>query len=458
MTGTGAAAGLAIVLGLGGPPMPEVVPGGAGAPALSADTLTLDEAMGTALRRNPDVQAALARQSRAHADRRAGWGAFLPTVDGGLAFSRSSFRTVTFAAPEGSSQRLEEALAGVRKSSSQSLSFQWSLLEGGRRFAGLAQSGAATGAADRRVTAAERRVMAAVKRSYYEAVKQQRLAEVAERQLEGRRQDLEMTRRRYELAAATRADLLGAEIEVGSAELAVLEARDAAAAAVRDLGVQMGVDGVAEETPLRDVPALPDAERLDPAALLRHALADEPELAALRADVSAASAALWEGRADYLPNVRLGFVISRSESLGPEGSFFVFDPSNRVYSFTVSLSWNLFDGFRREQRMAQASAAHREADAQLLRRELELEKEVRDLSEEIRRRARRLEIQRRTVELARERLAVAQEQYRLGAITFFDLQNAIRDITAAERQLIQEQYDYLKAWAGLEERVGEALP
>ncbi|MFQ5677875.1 MAG: TolC family protein [Gemmatimonadota bacterium] len=424
----------------------------------SQDTLTLDRAISVALRENPEVRQAAAAQSRAHADRRANLGAFLPSVDGSLGFSRTSFRTITFPAPEGSAERLDQPLDGVTKSSSQGLNFGWDLLRGGSRFAELARSGAETTAADRRVTAAERRVVAEVKRRYYEALKQQRLVEVAERQLAARRQDLEETRRRYELAALTRADLLGAEIQLGDAELALLDARDLYRQAIRDLRAQMGVEEEAatEEVVLGDVGSLPSSGGLEVGALVRRAFASEPELAAIQADLAAASASLWMGRAGYLPNIRLGYGIRRSESLGPEGSFFVFDPSNRSYSFSVSVSWNLFDGFQREQQTAQASAARRDAQARLLQRRLEVESDVRNFTDEIRRRAERLAVQDRNLELARERLAVAREQYRLGAITFFQLQTAIGEVTTKESQVIQERYEYLKAWASLEERVGEA--
>ncbi len=164
---------------------------------------------------------------------------------------------------------------------------------------------------------------------------------------------------------------------------------------------------------------------------------------------------MWGARTGYLPDISLSYGLSRSETLGPEGDFFNFDLDNRARSFVVSVSWNLFDGFGRERAVAEAAASKRRAEAELLRQRLDLRTAVRNASEEIGRRAERLGIQERKLDLAAQRLELAREQYRLGTITYFDLQNAIRDLTDAELAVIQERYEYLKAWARLEERVGE---
>lgn len=436
-------------------PRPASAQEGAGLAAVR-DTLSLDRAQEIARRRSPEIRRAVAGQSRAHAERRADWGAFLPQASAGASLSRSEFTTVTFPAPDGTAERLDEPRTSTTHGASQSLSLSWDLLRGGRRFAEFSAGAARTTAADRRVSAAERRVAGQVKAAYYDALQQQRLVEVAERQLEGRRRDLEVARRRYELAAVSRSDVLGARIALNQAEIALSDARGLADQFQRQLQAAMGVEGRVEaDLVLREVGELPDASRLDPEALVRRALATDPEAAALQADVSAASAAAWSARSSYLPTIQLRYGLTRSETLGPEGSLFNFDLSNDGSSFSVSASWNLFDGFGRESQVAAQTAAKREAEAALVQRRLQLRQEVRDLTDEILRRARRLEVQEENFRLAEERLDMAREQYRLGTISYFDLQNAIRDLTSSEQAVIRERYAYLKAWAGLEERVGE---
>lgn len=432
----------------------QEAPPEAGAGAAS-DSLTLQAAIETALGEAPEVRSARADLSAAESGRWADWGAFLPTASAGASFRRSDFTTFTFVSPEGVSRALDDPVESTSKGASQSLSLNWTLLQGGRRIAELMAGGSQVDAAGHRLGLAERRTVAQVKRAYVEARKQERLAELAREQLEARRRDLEITRERYRMAAVGRSDLLGAELELEEARLAVLEAEDAARVARRALRVAMGVDPEAEgEAALGEVPDPPDASGLDPAGLVDRALSGNPELAALREEAEAARASLWGARARYLPEISVGVNLSRSESLGPEGDLFVFDPRNRGSSFSVQASWNLFSGFQRKEQTAQASASLTRATVERSRRRIELEKEVRDAVEEIRRRSERLDILGRSVELARQRLELAREQYRLGTFDYLQLQNAVQQLSTAEERLLRERYDYLLAWADLEERVG----
>lgn len=429
-----------------------------------ADTLSLPDALGTALSGHPDIRSARADASAEAAARWADWGGWLPTATASMNVSRTDFTTVTFLSPEGVSRELLEPLEDVSKSVSQGLSFRWNLLEGGRRLAELKAGGAEREAAEQSLSARERAVVAEVKQAYFEALKQQELVEIARRQLENRRAELERTRRRYRIAAVSRADLLGTEGEVRAAELTLLDARDAAERARRELRVAMGEGGGGRpgeraERPvaLAGAPPAPDPGGLTAGELAERAVAAHPELASLRARADAASDRLWGARSAYLPTVSLGFTHSRTENLGPQGDLFTFDPSNRANRFSVSASWELFDGFRRREETARASAARDRARAELALRRIEVEKQVRDLVDEVKRRARRVELLERQLEVAEERLELVREQFRAGTADFTDLQTAIDGATSAERSLVQERYDYLSAWARLERWAGDAV-
>lgn len=422
------------------------------------DTLSIDRAVQIAFDNSPDLVIAGTAVDAAAATQRANWGAFLPSADLGMNFSQTDFTTVTFPEPEGSTGILDTPLESTNKGASQSLGFSWNLLEGGRRFADLESGSASLEAANRRLDDRGREVTRLVKEAYFETLKQSRLVEVAQDQLDGRRRDLEVARRRYEIAAVNRTDVLGAEIEVAQAELALLEAQTLERAARRGLNVQMGIEAEIERFPaLRDVGEVPSAAGLQAEQIVDHVLATKPEITALEADVEAASASLWSARSQYIPQIRLGLNLSRSERLGPEGDLFSFDLSNSARTFSVQFSWSLFDGFGREQQTAQASASLTDARARLSKRRLSLEKEARDLVLEIQARARQLELQERSYDLAETRLGMMQERYRLGTVEYVDLLTAIAQLTEAERSLITERYEYLKAWARLEEQVG-ALP
>mgnify|MGYP006277726189 CR=1 FL=1 len=425
-------------------------------PPPPADTLVLQEALSTALHRNPDVRSARADASAEHAARWADWGAFLPDASASASFSRSRRTTFSFEQPEGTPEEREVAVTSEVHGVSQGLNFQWNLLEGGRRFAELEAGGDRARAAELQLSAAERQTVAEVKAAYYQALQAQRLRAIARRQLRSRREELERARQRFRLAAIDRSDLLGTEGQVREAELQLLEARDQARSTLRDLGVAMGTpERLDERIALGDPPPPPDASRLVADSLVGRAMEGHPELGALEARISAASADVWGERSSYLPTISLNYSTDRSERLGPEGQFFNFDPRNSSNTFSLSASWQIFTGFQRREQNARMSATRDRRRAERARRRLEIERTVRDLTAEVKRRQRRLRILERRLEVAQERLRLTEERFRRGSVPFVELQNAIQELTQAERRLVQERFAYLGAWARLERWTGD---
>ncbi|MCL7971707.1 MAG: TolC family protein [marine benthic group bacterium] len=427
--------------------------------ARAQQVTTLEEALRTALTLNPNVESSSAAAAAATSSRWADWGAFLPTIDLRGSLSQTDFTTVTFVDPTGVSQELEDPITSTRKSSSGSLTFGLALLNP-ERIANVKAGNRREDAAQYRLTATERTVIRDVKRSYFEALKQNQLLEVSRRQLEARRQDLDVTEQRYRIAAASRSDLLGAQIDLSDAELRVLDSEDALSRALRQLQVTLGVP-VTNTDPgaveLVDVDQVPDARPLEADVLVSNALRANPNLLALQMDREAAGEDLWSAKAAYLPRIDIGYTLGRSKELGRDESLFDFSPANTSDGFVIQGSWSLFSGFTRKRQTAQADRAQRQAAAQLTAEQLQIEKDVRDLVKELKRRSQRLEILERNVLLAGERLDLAREQYRLGSIPYFNLQQAIDRLTLSEQALFQERYDYLIGWANLEEKVGGNL-
>lgn len=420
------------------------------------DTLTLEEAVRIALEDDPDIRAERANREAASGRRLADYGAFLPSLNAGASFRRSDFTTVTFAAPEGSSRRLEVPESGVRKSSSQSLRLDWTLLEGGRRFAEWSAGGARVDAAERRLSWAERKTVANVRVDYLRALQRRALLDVAERQLETRRRDLRLAKNRYAIADADRSEILGARSDTLDARMRLLGARQRARAQLRQLRTAMGVEEsrLSAATPLAPIGELPAPDTLAAGRLVRRATRTHPQLEALEAEARAASAELWAARATYLPTVSLGYSLGRSEQLGRDGSFFVLDPSNESQGVSLSVSWSLFSGFQRERQRVRAAATLRRTRARRTKRRMEVAAAVRNRLEELHRRRDRLELIRSKLDVARQRVEVMRERFRLGDVSYLELQRAVEQLDAARRERIDERYAYLTAWADLERLTG----
>src|SRR5262249_14903539 len=104
-------------------------------------------------------------------------------------------------------------------------------------------------------------------------------------------------------------------------------------------------------------------------SMLQQAVFNRPDLAARFADVKAREAELERARADYLPklsaNGTLGRVYRELDSidLGPNGTTFY--PKKTTAGIGLQLTWELFDGFIRDNRVRDAKARRDQARADL---------------------------------------------------------------------------------------------
>jgi outer membrane protein len=104
-------------------------------------------------------------------------------------------------------------------------------------------------------------------------------------------------------------------------------------------------------------------------SLLQQAVSTRPDLAAKFADVRAREAELDRARADYLPKLSANGTLGRvyreldSLNLGPNGTTFY--PQRTTWSVGLQLSWELFDGFIRDNRVREAKARRDQARADL---------------------------------------------------------------------------------------------
>ena len=415
------------------------------------DTLDITRAIRIAMSESPLLRLSRTQADQAGADRLAAWGAFLPTAGVNAGLSRSSFSRTTFVGEEGLSETLPQILTSSSQGANQGLSFNWTVLQGGRRFSDISRTAARLRAAQRRYDDQQRAVVLAVRREFLEALRRQELLALTRDQITDRELELDIARRRYEIAAVERTDVLAAQSQLLDARIRLLSEENQLRSGLRQLVVSMGLppeagDGLVlsgDEGMPRGMPNID--------LIVETAVTSDPELLALDAERSAAAASLWSARLTYLPTISVSLGWGRGENFGPEDSFWQFDPGDTSHSFGISASWNLFDGFRREVQNAQASAARRQAEEDLRRRRLEIERDVRRFGAEIEELAQTLELLDQQFAISRERLDMEQERYRLGTASFLELQNAVDAVQRAETSMIQSQYNYLIAWSSLAE-------
>jgi outer membrane protein TolC len=175
-------------------------------------------------------------------------------------------------------------------------------------------------------------------------------------------------RNRSGLASVT--DTLLARQVVLQQQLDIASAQRDVHAAEAQLAQAIGISPVSlpQIASLSSLP-LPEGLPASVDSLLQQAVSTRPDLAAKFADMRTREAELDRARADYLPklsaNGALGGVFRELDSLnlGPNGTNFY--PHRTTWSVGLQLSWELFDGFIRDNRVREAKARRDQARADL---------------------------------------------------------------------------------------------
>ena len=489
------AVALALGLAVGGAlPAPAL----AQAPAPGA-VLTLTDALALARRNNPALQSATNARRTAAAAVRAANGAFLPNVNTSMGGGYREGRQ-TFFQGQGFGSTNDQ----LSTDASVSASLNVSMASINDRRAILANQNATE--AD--IATAEQRVRNDVTNQYLTALQAQARASLQDTLQATTQTQLQLARARLQVGSGTQLDVQRAEVADGQQRVASLNTRNQAAIEIVRLFQQIGID----PTPDAKLdPALPTPPVIDLAAVMDLARRSNPALGAFRAREEAARRSQASARSAYYPSMSLsanvsaftnrftntGLLINQSQtstlagkascirteevrdrlgltnnlaqcnaitfSTAQEAAIraaqgkYPFDFTRNPYSLSASFSLPVFNGFRREQQIEQASVQRRNAQNDVRAQELRITADVTAASLSLSTAQQTVVLQEQNVRTARTALSLAQERYRVGAISIVDLVQARGDYERAETDRITAIYDVQRAFAALENAVGRPI-
>jgi outer membrane protein len=398
--------------------------------------VTLDQAVRLALQHDPAAVAAETQVSGARAANRLAAAAWLPSLTSTSYYTNSSNERF-----DATSGRL------VSESYNSGIAAGFDVFTGGRRLAQQRSARAEYGAAAAGERAQIFQTTLVAKEGYYEAQAAAELVRTARQRMERAEQQLSFARTRLEVGSATRSDVLRAELELGNAELSVVDAESALRSSRLQLGRLLGFDEQVQPATTElpsTAPPLPTVEALASRAELASpaAVAAQATYEARRADVRAA----YTG---YLPTIRLA---GGYDWLGVD-----FPPSQESWSYRVTMSFPIFNNMQREAGVARARATERLAEARARDAVIGARIAAEDAAREVTAAERRVAIADRAVELAQEDLRVQEERYQIGNAIILDLQTSQVALAEAEVASIRARQALGTAVARLEAVLGESL-
>jgi outer membrane protein TolC len=327
------------------------------------------------------------------------------------------------------------------------------LFAGGRISAARAMARHGQAASQHQLAETEADMVLQVRVAYLNVVLAQRLRAIA---VDARRiaaEHLDQVQLFRQAGTASEFDLLRARVDLENREPGVVQAENLARVAMLELKRLTNLPTEAPVTLTSTFDTRP--VEVDEAALA-NLIAERPALLAAREMVALRRAGLTSARGEWFPTLaaqaNLAFYAYPS-TVAPPG----FSQWRKDWSLALAVSWPLFDGFARNGRVSEASAALSEATSQQAMLEegmrVELSQAVGDYHTQVA----QLRARQETSRLAQEAHDLADLRYRNGLATQLEVSDAALVLDQARVNEVQALSDYVKALARLERLGGGRL-
>ncbi len=471
---------------------------GAQQPTPVPATLSVEQAVELAQANNPQLRQSLNARRTASAATRAAFGQMLPNVSSSAALSWREGRQQVF---NGVGFGANANTIGSNASVNASLTYGLETLLQPK------QAKLAERATEAEADAASQQLRTTVTTQYLISLQAQARATLQDTLLESARLSLDLAKAKLAAGSATTLDVQRAEVALGQQRVQVVQTRNTLAIEKLRLFENLGVSPPAAEVSLTTSFAVaPIGTSVND--LIEMAKKGNPTVIARRDREDAAAVNQRIAKAAYLPQLSLSagyggytnsytdnnFTVAQALSSKQSGCYqrgsvlqivgqpfdpatcagitlsaqetaaarsannaFPFSFTRNPYNVSAQLSLPIFNGWQREQRVAEAAVARDNAKQAVRQQELAAQQAVRTAYLNLDAAQQTVAIQEANGKLAREALLLAETRYRVGQATFLDVANARADFSRAENDRITAVYDFHRAFAALEQAVGRRL-
>lgn len=409
------------------------------------ERLTLVDAISLALKNNYDIKLVNNEELIAKNNVNLGNAGVLPTVSGNFSTGGSIQNTV-----QTQSTGTQRVTDGAKSTNlGYGVGLDWTIFDGFAMFANydrlkaLEQQGKVNSKAQILTTIGD--VVAA----YYNLVKQQQLVIAADSAIDVSTLRLRIANNKLEIGRGSKLDVLAAKVDYNADTSYYLQQKNLLGTYMvtlnqlmaRDVNVKFRVDD-----------NLDIDNSLNYSELNAQVLQLNPELQNAFLTKKIAELNLKTVKAARYPQVSLntGYDINRSTS--PTG----FNTSFRARGFTygVTASINIFNGFLQRQNERNAKIAISSADLSLEQTKLNLNAQLASAFQNYTTYLDLVKLERGNVEIARQNLDITLEKYRLGSIPPLELREAQRNAIDANSRYVEIQYQAKLAEISLKELSG----
>jgi outer membrane protein len=414
-----------------------------------AKTYTLPELINFAEQNNPETRVAWENAKARAAELGISKATLYPTV--AAAAMAETVRTQLLFAPAYIRQTLY--------SFSPALELDYTVFDFGRRLDEIAVSRNNLLAANFQFNDTHRRVIYQVMATYYRVLNAKGQEDAAEANLKNAQTVEQAAEARLELGLATLPDVLETRSAAAQADYDLQAAIGASEIAHGDLATALGVSPT---VPLQvesiQSLVIPQNLNVTVETSIDRALAQRPDLMQRVAQLRGAASEVKAAKSAYFPTLTLGGAGGIGKTYGEQDqSRGVYSPNQEFWDARLTLSWTLFDGFAREQRLARAKAEQKQAAAEVDAMRDQVENEVWSAYSTARTALRQQKAAAALLEAASSSYNAALQSYNYGVRSQIDVVSAQRALAAARTADVSARTNLLTGVAALAFQTGDLL-
>ncbi|MCX6137216.1 MAG: TolC family protein [Ignavibacteriales bacterium] len=410
----------------------------------SEKTMTLQQAINAALQNNYSVISAQNTLESNKAGVMASYGRFMPAVSASVGWDG---RDMSY--PVGSVNS---------KSASAGVGANVTLFDGLSNTAGLSKSRVAVGASEQDLFRARQLMVLQTQQSYLQVLRNRSLLAVAQENLKQSMRQLDRIVESNKVGAVAIADVYRQQATTARDELAVIQAQSAFDNSKADLLYLLALDvtqdyDFADEWITSEIGKLeaPDAsqQNADVNAMMDEALQARPDYQSVLLRKSNAESDITIARSGHMPS------LSANAGYSMGNTTFSNISDVKTWSYGLSLSIPIFNGFQTSTRVQSAELALDNAQLIVDQTRRQVQKDLKKAVLDRDAARKKVDVSKKGVVSSLEDRKTAEERYSLGAGTLLDLLVANSNYVSAVNDKVNAEYDYLLAQQQLKFAIGK---
>ncbi len=419
--------------------------------AWSAQALTLEACIKTALENNPDIQAGLSRMQAADHMIKQAESAYYPRLylSGTYSLTNNPTQAFMMALNQRDLDMTDPAFdpndPDLTDNLRLSMGLKYRIYNGGVNTINVQLAEAGKQFRELSLRAVQNALVHQVTRGYYAVLRARSFVHVQKESVASLKESLRVAQVRHEAGSAVKTDVLNLDVKLAQAREDLIRAENGVQLAVASLNTALGSQRVS----MQNLPS-PAEERLRemPAALDFDGIENRPEIKVNRTLSRIKAHAYKKATREYRPSVN-AFGSYDLDSGGFEGL-------EDSYLVGVMAEWEFFDGSQRSNAIRAAEADWQAAQKEALKVRNDLRLDIHRAYLEAGEAWERLEVSEKSSQSAAEALRITAELYKEGVADITALLTAQVGLTAQKTRRVAAYYDYLTALSNYDRAMGLA--